>query len=127
MTYAFKRKHPTSSRRWGDSGVGCWGGRGGGGGRRGEEPPRIRLPPRQKPPLWRRNETHKWLQVLSHWRRINKNTRVEISRNYSDEINSDSHVITTRRSIYDLNITADFIRMSPIKGAWFDPPPNADH
>lgn len=55
-----------------------------------------------------------------------ENTRVEINRNYSDGINSDSHVITTRRSKYELNITADFIRMSPIKGAWFgysNPPP----
>lgn len=36
--YTFKRKHPTSSRGWGESGVGCWGGRGGGGGRRGAAP-----------------------------------------------------------------------------------------
>lgn len=37
----------------------------------GEEPPRIRLPPRQKPPCGEEiRPADKWLQVPPHWRRM---------------------------------------------------------
>lgn len=102
----------------------------------GEEPPRISLPPRQKPRCGGEiRPTDKWLQVPPHWSRmkkthqsINMSTLCRLNKRWLHCSIIYIPVITIQRPVYghSRHITADFIRMSPIKGALFgnsNPPP----